>query len=175
MITTFEPWCLSCSCLPPAKVSTSGAMPIYGQRPLCPQQVERVYIKQPKSVSQMFSTYRLNPLGFPKGWHSFGGPLSLVVERRCRLLRDILSGQLFPSRKQSCQKESLGEVNWKDILFCITHSSFEYVKHWASSQGPRPKFSLVNEFCSQIQLGRSLLQEVQVSDEQGLNGLHLLN
>lgn len=58
---------------------------------------------------------------------------------------------IFPSDNVvGLKEETVFPVDWKDILLCITHSSFEYLKHWASSQEPRPKISLLKEFCSQI-------------------------
>lgn len=104
---------------------------------------------------KLFPILRLNPLWFSMGQYSLGDPLSLVTKSRYKLLRDFIHGHHFPFCQQSCQKESLEEetifpVDWKDILLHVTHSAFEYLKHWASSQGPRPKISLLKEVCSQI-------------------------
>lgn len=155
---TLEPWVSQLLLLPfTCIVSTSGLRPLLQLETLLSTVGWQSLYHNHNQIEKfkLFPILRLKPLCFSMGQYSLGDPLSLVTKRRYKLLRDVIRGHHFPFCQQRCQKESLEEetvfpVDWKDILLCVTHSSFEYLKHWASSQGPRPKISLLKEFCSQI-------------------------
>lgn len=154
---TLGPWVSQLLLLPfTCIVSTSGSRPLLQLETLLPMVGWQSLYHNHNQIEKfkLFPILRLNPLCFSMGQYSLGDPLSLVTKRRYKLLRDIIRGYHFPFCQQRCQEsleeETVFPVDWKDILLHVTHSSFEYLKHWASSQGPRPKISLLKEFCSQI-------------------------